>query len=265
VPATALALLLISVLSPAQAAAPAITREGMAQFLLTARVTSHHHINKGITNPMRLTLSDGTLTHDAAFTYVDEHIPIMKFKTGVTELDFIDSYRYTLAAYRLAGLLGLDDMMPVTVERSWDGQKGALSWWLDVKWDEAARLKQKLEPPDADAWARQIYRMRVFSQLVADTDRNAGNMLISADWKLWIIDFTRAFRTSTELMNPQGLTRCDRALLARIRALTLEQVTATTKPYLPPRQIDALMARRDALVAHFARLVTERGESRVLY
>jgi len=43
--------------------------------------------------------------------------------------------------------------------------------------------------------------MRVFSQLVYDTDRNLGNVLISEDWHLWMIDFTRAFRNNPWLEN----------------------------------------------------------------
>ena len=38
------------------------------------------------------------------------------------------------AAFGLAELLGLDDMMPVTVERRWNGKRGALSWWLGETW-----------------------------------------------------------------------------------------------------------------------------------
>ena len=35
--------------------------------------------------------------------------PTMQLASG-TELDFVDSYRYNIAAYGLAELLGLDDM-----------------------------------------------------------------------------------------------------------------------------------------------------------
>ena len=163
-----------------------------AQFLRTARVVSRKNIPKGVTRPVRLTLTDGTLTHDAAFSAVDEQIPILKLKDGRTELDFVDSYKYSLAAYRLAEMLGIADMMPVSVERELDHQKGAISWWVDdVKWDEGERLKLKLQAPEPEAFNRQMYRMRLFAQLIADTDRNTGNILITSDWKLWMIDFTR--------------------------------------------------------------------------
>ena len=259
------ALTLVSQAAPAPSVAAPLTREQMALFLQTAKVVSSHGINKGITNPIRLTLSDGTITHDAAFTFVDQHRATMELANGRTEIDFVDSYKYSLAAYALADLLGLDGMMPVTVAREYDHQQGALSWWLDVKFDEGERVKRKIEPPDQDAWARQTYRMRVFSALVADTDRNAGNILIGQDWKLWMIDFTRAFRRFHDLESPQALNRCDSRLLGRLRSLTAAEVVSRTTPYLSTREVDALMARRDAIVALFDRMMAAKGEGKVLY
>ena len=101
-----------TVAAPAEAA---LSPEQMAHFLETAKVVGHHGINKGITNPIRLTLTDGTVTHDAAFTYVNEHRAVMQLDSGRTELNFVDSYKYSLAAYYVAKMLALDGMMPVTV------------------------------------------------------------------------------------------------------------------------------------------------------
>src|SRR5215831_8620581 len=151
--------------------APVLSPEQMEHFLETAKVVGHHGINKGITNPVRLTLSDGTMTHDAAFTYVNEHRAVMELDNGRTELNFVDSYKYSLAAYHVAKLLALDTMMPVTVPYQYDSTPGALSWWVDVKMDEGERVKKKIEAPDQNAWGEQVYRMRVFSALIADTDR----------------------------------------------------------------------------------------------
>lgn len=255
--------------SQAQATAPAtaaaLTNTQIEHFLTTAKVVAHKDIPKGVTSPVRLTLSDGALLHDAAFSTVDERTMVMQFANGGTELDFVDSYRFTIAAYRLAESLGLGNMMPVTVERQWNLRSGALSWWVDAKWDEGARLKQHLEPPDPDAWNRQMHRMRVFTALVADTDRNLGNVLISADWKLWMIDFTRAFRHTHKLLAPANLTRCDRQLLAALRALKQDDVEAKTKPYLGRADVEAIMARRNLIVALFEKRVAEKGEALVLY
>ena len=254
------------VVSPrVQVSAPALTASEMREFLLTAKVIKHKESAKGITHPTRLTLTNGTLTHDAMFSSVKEMLPIMKFDSGRRELDFVDSYAYNIAAYGVAELVGLDDMMPVTVEVKWNGQKGSLAWMIDTMMDEEARRARKIEPPDSEAWNRQMHRMRVFSQLVADTDRNLGNVLIDHDWKLWMIDFTRAFRHTRTLLTPGDLERCDRRLLARLRELTAAAVEAKTKPYLGRGEIEPLMARRDLIVKAFEKLIAERGEDRVLY
>ena len=71
---------------------PTLTKEQITQFLLTAKVVKSEHTKKGITEPWRLTLTDGTLTHDASFQAIDEHKPRMQLASGTTELNFIDSY-----------------------------------------------------------------------------------------------------------------------------------------------------------------------------
>ena len=243
---------------------PTLTKEQIKQFLLTAKVVHHEVAKKGITHTSRLTLSDGTITHDASFQPIDEHKPKMELSSGI-ELNFVDSYKYNIAAYALAELVGMDDMLPVYVERKWGGNAGSLSWWLPVKMDEAERFKQKLEPPDADAWNNQMYKIRVFDQLVYDTDPNLTNVLIGENWKVWRIDFTRAFRLNKELKDPNELVRCDRQLLEKLKVLDGNALTEKTKNYLTKDDVKAVMARRDKIVAQFQKLIVEKGENEVLY
>ncbi len=243
---------------------PTLTKEQIKQFLLTAKVVKSEQSKKGITNPWRLTLTDGTVTHDASFQAVDEHKAKMEMLRG-TELNFVDSYKYNIAAYRLAELLGIDDIMPVYVERSWGGNPGSLSWWLPVKMDEVERHKQNLTAPDADAWNNQMYKVRVLDQLVYDTDTNLTNVLIGEDWKIWRVDFTRAFRLSKDLRDPKDLVRCDRQLLEKLKTLDGNELAEKTKRYLSKDEVKAVMARRDKIVAQFQKLISEKGEKEVLY
>ena len=244
---------------------PTLTKEQIKHFLLTAKVVNSREAKKGITHTLRLTLSDGTVTHDASFQALDEHKHEMKLATGGVELNFVDSYKYNLAAYALAELLGMDDMLPVYVERKWKGNPGSLSWWLPVKMDEAERYKRKLTAPDADAWNNQMYKIRVFDQLVADDDVNLTNVLIGESWKIWRIDFGRAFRPNKELKSPGELVRCDRQLLKKLKALDANALTENTKRYLTKDDVKAVMARRDKIVALFEKLIAEKGENQVLY
>jgi hypothetical protein len=244
---------------------PNLTKDQIKQFLLTAKIERSHSSKKGVTGTERLTLSDGTLTHDASFQSIDEHVAKKQFADGTTEFQFVDSYKYNIAAYALAELIGMDDMLPVYVERKWRGARGSLSWWLPVKMDEADRVKRKIEPPDRDAWNEQMFKIRVFDELVYDMDPNLTNVLIGEDWKLWRIDFTRAFRTFHVLKDVRNLKRCDRHLLERLKALKADELAEKTTPYLSKEEVKAVMARRDLIVQTFQKLIAEQGEEAVLY
>lgn len=255
--------------APAAIASAAPEVEAQLEFLRTAKVVASRPIGKGVTGAKRVTLSDGTRTHDAAFQSVAKEsvgmdVPVTLRRLG--EMRFVDHYRYNIAAWRIAQLLGLDDMMPPTVERS-IGTNGALSWWVDdVLMDEEERQKTKASPPDgAVELSRQFLRMSLFTELVRDTDRNKGNVVFTKSWRLIMLDFTRAFRLTKQLQAPAALGSCDRHLLARLRVLTEAALKNTVRSQLTGGEIAAVMARRDLLVAHFDRLIAERGEAVVLY
>jgi len=242
-----------------------LTKDQIKHFLVSAKIVGSKQSGKGITSPWRLTLSDGTLTHDASFQAVDEHKSSVTLASGRTELNFVDSYKYNIAAYTLAELVGMDDILPVYVERSWKGNSGSLSWWLPVKMDEEERVKNKIAVPDPDAWDNQMYKIRVFDQLVNDADANLTNVLISPDFKIWRVDFSRAFRLYKDLQRPNDLVRCDRQLLEKLKALDANELATKTKHYLSKDEVKAVMARRDKIVEHFQKLIAEKGEKGVLY
>ena len=270
------ALLLASVVSvpsyaQAVAAAPAVelSVEQQKDFLKNAKVIRTRDTSKGVTAPKRLTLNDGTITHDAVFQAVDEKKMVAQLggagRQSSTELNFVDSYRYNLAAYAVAGLIGLDHMMPPYVERRWNGQTGSIGWWVTTLMDEGERLKKKIQPPKPMDWNYQMYRMRVFAALLRDTDRNLGNVLITPEWKIMMIDFTRAFRLQPDLLHPKDLNRLDRAVFSKLEALDRQAVKKAVGDWLTNGEVDAMMQRRDLLVAHFKKLIAEVGEDKVLY
>jgi len=115
----------------------ALTKEQIKQFLQTAEVIKSKPSSKGVTHSWRLTLSSGAITHDASFQPIDEHKSEKKLESGKVEFDFVDSHTYNIAAYQLAELVCLDDMLPVYFERKWQGQTGSLNWWLPVKMDDS--------------------------------------------------------------------------------------------------------------------------------
>jgi hypothetical protein len=250
-------------LAAGQAAAPQGAEE-IEAFMRGAKVVRTRTLGGGITRPLRLTLTDGVTTHDAVFQAVDEKKAVFVPTRGPTEINFVDSWRYNIAAYRLARLVGLDWMMPVTIEYRYQGRPGALSWWMESIMDERTRLKKKVRPPDALAWNHDMYRMRIFASLVHDSDRNLGNVLVSPAWRVIMLDFTRAFRLY-ERIQAEEIERCDRALFERLEALTPEALKAATGEYLTGFESEMLMKRRDLLVAHIRNLIAARGEDKVLY
>jgi hypothetical protein len=251
---------------PGRADEAPLTREQMAEFLRTAEVIGSKGTSKGVTRPRRLTLSDGRITHDALFQVVDEEKSVQRFQGGRVEINWRDSWMFNVAAYRLAEMLGIGDMVPVTVERTHQSARGALTWWIDnVKFDEQGRRKSGEEPPDRIAWSQQVQTSRVFTELVYDTDRNMGNQLVDDQWRLWMVDFTRAFRRHDFLKAPNTLAQCSRTLRDRLQALTKGEVTTALGEYLRPAEIDALMRRRDLILERFEKLAAARGEETVYF
>jgi hypothetical protein len=264
------AVILACIITPLVALAAdesSLTKDQIKDFLRTAEVIKSTPSSKGVTHPSRLTLSNGTITHDASFQTIDEHKAENKFENGRVELNFVDSYKYNIAAYQLAELVGMDDMLPVYVERKWEGKTGSLSWWLPVKMDDADRIEKKIPVPDAyrDKWNNQMAKVRVFDELVYDSDPNLTNVLIGEDWTIWRIDFTRAFRTSKDLRAPKDLVKCDRQLFEKLKALNASELAEKTKNYLTKTEVNAVMARRDKIVATFQTLIAQKGENEVLY
>jgi hypothetical protein len=254
----------ISLSAQIPAPAPSLTLEQMETFLLKARIERTRPIGEGVTNARRATLADGAITHDAQIQTVDESRAL--FEAGkVVEINFKDSYRYNIAGYRVAVLLGLDNV-PVSVERDYQGRPAAVTWWIDdVMMDEGTRTKKQVSDPDQQRQQRNIHLMRVFDALIHNTDRNQGNVLWTKDWKMWLIDHTRAFRLARELRNADQLQRVDRALLDSMRGLTAASVGKAVGTSLTRDEIESLIARRDLLVQFFDKRIAERGEAAVIY
>ena len=249
-----------------QAPSTELSNEAKEEFLRTAAPVKASRASKGVTETWRVTLEGAGVTHAASFQYVDERAAVKDLHNGTTELNFVDSYRYNIAGYRLANLLGLENLVPVSVERKWRGKRGAMTWWVDdVAMDEAEMNERGLQALDRADWTLQIYRVRVFNELIYDTDRNQGNLLITNDWKIWMIDFSRAFRRWEKLRRPEFLVRCDRSLFRALDQLSRDELDAELSDILDGHERDGVWARRGLIVEHFRASIDERGEDQVLY
>jgi hypothetical protein len=238
----------------------------MEDFLRHGRIERTYDAGVGITDSRRARISHNGITHDAHIQDVDVTRSVQEAGAR-SEVGFKDSYRFNIAAYRLARLLGLDNV-PMSVERVVGGKSAAVTWWVDdVMMDDKDRLGQQGVKPEPDPLRtdRQLQVMRVFDELIQNRDRNQGNILWTSDWKLWMIDHTRAFRLGTELLKPEAMLWCERGLLSRLRLLTRDTVAQAVDRTLDRREIDALLARRDLIVRHFDERIAARGEDNVLF
>ena len=240
-------------LTAAQEAPPAAlpwlgSADTIAEYIRTAPVQKLESIPIGVTKPQRAILAPG----GPVASVVVKDLPPGR-KGGYWE-----SYRSEIAAYELDRILELN-MVPPTVEKRVDGTLMSAQMFVErCVWLKELKGQQ---PPDVGAWNRQVHRHRVFDNLIANIDRNAGNLLVyrTPDWHLVLVDHSRCFTTTKK--QPFAMTKIDRPLFERLKALD--------KPTLEARLgrlvdgLDALLARRDAIVRHFEQLAATKGEAAV--
>jgi hypothetical protein len=166
---------------------------------------------------------------------------------------FVESYKTEIAAYELDKLLEMD-MVPPTVERELEGDKGAAQLWVENVVDgtnagSPSRAEQK-------HWKSQLARMKMFDNLVGNRDRNMGNVLRDRAWNLILIDHSRAFGTDVGL--PGKTDEIDEAYWSRIEKLTPGQLNTALSAWLNAAQIKAILDRREKMRADFRVRVKQR-------
>lgn len=243
--------LVIALWLPSLAHAQYSGEKDQESFLSTARVVETKVLATGVTQSIRAILTDGRVTHEAHIQNVHRKMPVLLAPDEVP-VEWVDCYRYNIAAYRLDRLLGLG-MVPVSVERPFQGKPAAFTWWVDdVLMLEHDRLLSKTAPPDEASWNSQIADANVFDQLIFNTDRNYGNTVITKAWKVALIDHTRAFPKKPVLREPSKLTTCSAGLRRGLEKLSKSGLEQTMRGVLSNEEMNALLARRDLLLKHFA-------------
>jgi hypothetical protein len=238
--------------------------EELLEFLRTADVKSEKHLSGGITFPTKLLLEKDGIRADAIFRDVNEERNTPVFGGGRGELFFRDSYIYEPAAYELDHMLGLDNVPPATL-RKLHREKGSVQIWVEKARTDKTLKRDNILPPDPQQWNKQLQMMNVFDALIYNTDRNSGNLLVAPDWKLWLIDHTRAFRRLTSLPEGAEINQCERGMYQKLKSLDEAAVRERLKPYLSTFELDGLWKRRALILERLDKLIAEKGENRVLY
>jgi len=215
--------------------------------LAEGQVTKLEDIPIGVTKPVR-----GTL---------DPPVPVARFTwkplANGYHRGFRESYDAEIAAYKLDRLLELG-MVPPVVERTIDGKMGAAVYWIEhMKPWETLNGPRGPEPQ----WSRQLSRMKMFDLLVANIDRNKGNLGYDADWHLFLIDHSRAFTDKKDLKGLPEPSYVDRKLWERMSALSFDSLKAALGNTLDDDDLRAILTRRDKMAAEIAKMVRKRGNS----
>jgi hypothetical protein len=218
------------------------------EYLKTAKVVKVTDVPVGVTKPRRAYFEPGGPAGSIVFK------PLMPSrKTG-----FWESYKSEIAAYELDKILGLG-MVPPTVERKIKGEYGSAQFW--VEHCTLLRERDTSTAPDMGAWNRQVYRQRVWDNLIANIDRNQGNLLVDQAWNLILIDHSRAFTATMQM--PFPMRKIDRELYEKLKGLD----DVTLKARLGKLLLDGpkpILKRRDKIVENFEKLIAQYGEAAVL-
>ena len=223
----------------------------LEDFMRTAPVTNIEDIGTGITKPKRVTQERDGVVNDAVFKYEDTHPGLQDKSKFITRRDNdSDRYQYDVAAYKLDRMLDWQ-MVPTAVIAEVDGDEGALSDWVEKAINERDRLEADL-PFQGYCKQWEQYRLRfVFDILIYNEDRNLTNILWTKDdFMMKFIDHSLAFRTTEK--RPKQYKKVDLEVsdLLRKRLMRLNEadLTAELSPYLHPRQIEGILARRDLIL-----------------
>jgi hypothetical protein len=238
--------------------------EEVEAFLREARVLKTRTIPEGISRPRQAILSDGERTARAAWKTINEFRSVQRFEDGTSEVGFGDSYKHEIAAYELDKLLNLG-LVPPTVERRYERKRGSMQLWMEDCISEAERMERGLKPPNLTEWNRTMFDVRLFRQLTYDTDfKNIRNLLVDGDFRLYAIDFSRAFRNHNTLLAEGDLTKFSASLLVRLKSLNEPLLRQKLGRWLTKPQIRALVARRDRILRVAAERIEKHGEETVL-
>jgi len=220
--------------------------DALERFLQEAEIVEVEKLDVGITKPQRVTLrKDGievrAVLKQLSISFETEGRPPKTFDS--------DRWEYELAAYKLDRMIGLN-MVPVTVERVVNKRRGVLQFWIENAITLKKMLEDKMQPDGWCATYPQYNLMNIFDLLIHNTDRTQQNALFTKDWTLLLIDHTRAFETALKppTLLYQNPVEIPPSLAQRLAALDRTKLDAVLGPYLHPKQIEAILKRRDGLL-----------------
>jgi hypothetical protein len=241
-------------------------RSKWEDFLKTAEIIDYKDVGEGVTKPIWLTLKKGDVIKKA----------IWKNPKGIQN-GFLEGWQYEIAAYEMDKLIELN-MIPPTVEREFKGKRGSLQFAIDKLYSELEIFEEKIKFPreKTDNKNNMKYITRAFDCLIANDDRTQQNILFNTDWRIILIDHSRAFRSTSEhtknlMYGKNGLKgafiirRLPRSFVEKVKALTQENIQEAVGSYLKKKEVKAILMRKELLLKEIEEMIQEVGEDKFLY
>lgn len=244
-------------------------REKWEEFLKAAKIIDQVQQKgaRAVTEPWELSMEKDGITKRA----------LWKNPEG-RQKGFLEGWKWEIAAYRLDKYLGLN-MVPPTVEKRFQGDRGSCQLWIDAWIDMEQKATQKIKSPSTKVffYNRALYLQRAFDNLISNVDRHQRNYLIMKDWRIILIDHSRSFRTSRKYTknliydeknkeNPNFLMRqLPKTFVEKLKDLNIDLVKEIVGEYLTEKEIKAMLKRRDLILDWLDKRIKKFGEKEVLY
>jgi len=239
------------------------------EFLKTADIVDSEQPFKAweaVTQPWKLTLEKDGITKNA----------IWKNPQGRMK-GYMENWKWEIAAYCLDKHLGLR-MVPPTVERRFQGNRGSCQLWVESKMSLKDKYEQKIKTPSYKIfyWNRALFLQRAFDNLIANEDRHQNQFLITEDWRMLLIDHSRSFRTSKKFTKkliydekyhegPRLMKELPRQFYEKLNSLDAGTIQETVGEYLTEQEVECVLIRRDLIVDWVEQRIKKLGEEKVLY
>jgi len=247
----------------------AAEKEKWEDFLQNAEIVAEEQPfsdREAVTKPWRLTLEKDGVTKNALWKNCEGRMR-----------GFVENWRWEIAAYLLDKHLGLN-MVPPTVEKRFQNNRGSCQLWVDAKMSLKDKYEQDIKTPSYKVfpWNRALYLQRAFDNLIANEDRHQNQYLITEDWRMILIDHSRSFRTSGKFAKkliydekykegPRLMKQLPRTFVEKLKALDAGIIKGMVGEYLTDKEIEYILIRRDLIIDWLEKEIKKEGEDKVLY
>jgi hypothetical protein len=247
----------------------ATEKEKWEDFLKTAEIVDKNQPfsdREAVTKPWVLTLEKDGITKRALWKNPEGRMR-----------GFVENWKWEIAAYLMDKHLGLN-MVPPTVEKRFQNNRGSCQLWVDAKMSLKDKYEQNIKTPSYKVfpWNRALYLQRAFDNLIANEDRHQNQYLITEDWRMILIDHSRSFRTSGKFAKrliydekykegPRLMKQLPRAFVENLKGLTAESIKSVVGEYLTDKEIEFVLLRKDLILKWLDKQIQKEGEDKVLY